>query len=285
MAPLSPPKVQLLSVPDCPLVKKVQAMVSKCLVQTQLNVDVEVIVGDYNSPTLLVDGFDVTGRPAAPEGQMSCRLDLPSEEQILAALHGMAALRCEDAHEELVQATAFRSLLRTGQHVAVDDLATSTNLDNSTLTRCADRMRQVGHITLTSNGLIDGAAGLSLAPTGHEISINGRRFWTWCALDVLGIFGALRASGSAKSSDPSCGESIEFQFIDGVPQDMNFTVFMANLCNVTSVCRDWCPSINFFVSKSSAEEWARKNAASGSVISVENVVHVAREVWSRLIIT
>jgi hypothetical protein len=41
---------------------------------------VEELAGDYNSPTLLVNGFDVTGRPRALEGVMSCRLDLPTEE-------------------------------------------------------------------------------------------------------------------------------------------------------------------------------------------------------------
>lgn len=76
MAQLNSPKVQLLSVPDCPLLKKILEMVENCLAQTHLDVVVEEIIGNYNSPTLLVDGFDVTGRPAAPEGQMSCRLDL-----------------------------------------------------------------------------------------------------------------------------------------------------------------------------------------------------------------
>ena len=284
MAQLNAPKVQLLSVPGCPLVEKVLDMVEKCLAQTHLDVVVEVIIGNYNSPTLLVDGFDVTARPAVPEGQTSCRLDLPSEEQILAALRGMGVFRCENAHEELVLVAAFQSLLRTGQHVSVGDLVASTNLDNSTVTGCVDRMRQAGHITVNSEGFIEGAAGLSLAPTMHEITIDGRRFWTWCALDVLGIFGSLNASGFAKSSDPSCGESIELQFIEGVPQDMKFTVFIADLSNGTSVCYDWCPNINFFISGSSAEEWAQKRAATGSVISMKNLIPVAREAWSRLII-
>src|SRR5204862_5636281 len=99
MAQLNPPKVQLLSVPDCPLVKKVRSMLENCLVQTQMNVVVDEVIGDYNSPTLLVDGFDVTGRPAALEGQTSCRLDLLNEEQILAAVRALIVLRRGKAHE------------------------------------------------------------------------------------------------------------------------------------------------------------------------------------------
>lgn len=260
-------------------------MVENCLAQTHLNTVVEEVVGNYNSPTLLVNGFDVTGRPAAPEGQMSCRLDLPNEEQVLAALRGLTVLKCGNEHEELVQVAAFQSLFRTGEHVGIDDLATMTNLDSGTVTGCVERMCQAGYIKLDSERFVEGAAGLSLSPTKHEISIDGRRFWTWCALDVLGIFGALKASGFAKSSDLSRGESIELQFIEGVPQDMSLTVFIADLSNGISVCCDWCPNTNFFVSKSSAEAWVQANAARGSVISVGNLVHVAREAWSRLVIT
>jgi hypothetical protein len=89
-------KVQLLSVPGCPLVGRVRSALENCLAQTHMDTVVEELVGDYDSPTLLVNGFDVTGRPRAPEGQMSCRLDLPSEEQILAALRGLTVLSCED---------------------------------------------------------------------------------------------------------------------------------------------------------------------------------------------
>jgi hypothetical protein len=42
-------------------------------------------VGVYPSPTLVMDGLDVaTGRPV--EGEPRCRMDLPSQEQIRAAV-------------------------------------------------------------------------------------------------------------------------------------------------------------------------------------------------------
>jgi hypothetical protein len=92
-------RIQLLSVPDCPLVGSVRKMLEKCLTQIPINVTLEELVGDYNSPTLLVNGFDVTGRPRTSDGVMSCRLDLPSEEQILAALQGLTVLGCANELE------------------------------------------------------------------------------------------------------------------------------------------------------------------------------------------
>lgn len=81
----SPPvRIQILHVPDCPLLEGARSLVSRCVAQSAADVIVEEIEGPYLSPTLLVNGTDTTGRPivATP----SCRLDLPTEEQILAAL-------------------------------------------------------------------------------------------------------------------------------------------------------------------------------------------------------
>jgi len=50
----------------------------------RLNVAVEEVEGSYSSPTLLINGADVTGHPAVVGP--SCRLDVPTEEEILIAL-------------------------------------------------------------------------------------------------------------------------------------------------------------------------------------------------------
>jgi hypothetical protein len=76
--------IQILHVPDCPLVGRVRELVRQALDRTNIQAKVEERVGDYPSPTLLIDGRDVTGRPQG-EGT-ACRLDLPTEQQVLAAL-------------------------------------------------------------------------------------------------------------------------------------------------------------------------------------------------------
>lgn len=79
--------MQVLQVPDCPLAPRLLALLEECRVETMMDLDVEVLVGWYPSPTLVIDGLDVTtGRPA--ENATCCRLDLPSRDQVLAALNG-----------------------------------------------------------------------------------------------------------------------------------------------------------------------------------------------------
>ena len=78
------PSIELLHVPDCPLVDRVRKTAWRALDRSGIRAEIVELVGDYPSPTLLVGGRDVTGRDA---GECSCcRLDLPTEEQILAAL-------------------------------------------------------------------------------------------------------------------------------------------------------------------------------------------------------
>ena len=80
-----PARIQILQVPDCPLVERLRTRLEECLRRTGLHLVVETLTGPYPSPTLLIDGIDVaTGR--RPSGQACCRLDLPSSEQITAAL-------------------------------------------------------------------------------------------------------------------------------------------------------------------------------------------------------
>lgn len=78
------PCIQLLHVPDCPLVDQVRTTLHDTLRTAGLSLPVEELEGSYPSPTVLVNGIDIAGR--IPPAEASCRLDLPIPEQILDAL-------------------------------------------------------------------------------------------------------------------------------------------------------------------------------------------------------
>lgn len=275
-------RIQLLSVPDCPLVESARSTLRNSLAQTHIDAIVEELVGDYSSPTVLIDGFDVTGRPREPRNQASCRLDLPTEEQILVALRGFSVLNCEGPLTGRLQASAFRILLQTVKPVSVDHLAARMDATVG-ITSGIEELQRSGHIRFDSDGCIVGALGLSLSPTMHELSIGGSRLWAWCAFDVIGIFGATRASGLARSVDPCNGEKVLLEFADGIPQDKEPIVFMADVQSNSALYEDWCSKVNFFTSAQSAEVWGQTNGVAGSLVSVGNLVAVALEVWSRLL--
>ncbi len=78
-------RIQILHVPDCPLVDDVVQMVRECQDDSGDSGAPELRVGAYPSPTVVINGLDVTtGESVA--GEARCRLDLPTREQILNAL-------------------------------------------------------------------------------------------------------------------------------------------------------------------------------------------------------
>jgi hypothetical protein len=82
----TPLKIELLHIPDCPHVEQARQLLRACLSEVAL-ADVEVAdrEGDFPSPSILVNGIDVMG--ASPSENASCRLDLPTRERMLSALH------------------------------------------------------------------------------------------------------------------------------------------------------------------------------------------------------
>lgn len=84
-------RIRVLQVPDCPLVGRLVDDLRECLAELDMaEVSVEAVVGDHPSPTLVVGGVDVaTGAPV--EGAPRCRMDLPTRDQIRAALEALRA--------------------------------------------------------------------------------------------------------------------------------------------------------------------------------------------------
>ena len=80
--------VELLLTPNCPNASAARAVLADCLRRLGLTVRVHERVGDYPSPTILVDGVDVMTEGEEAPRLAACRLDVPTRERVLAALRG-----------------------------------------------------------------------------------------------------------------------------------------------------------------------------------------------------
>lgn len=80
--------VQILHVADCPLVEELRDLLRSAAARAGVSTVVEEVEGPCLSPTLLVGGVEVSdGAVARPSRDApACRLDLPTEDQIVAAL-------------------------------------------------------------------------------------------------------------------------------------------------------------------------------------------------------
>ncbi|CAJ1505348.1 alkylmercury lyase [[Mycobacterium] burgundiense] len=79
-------RVELRRHPGCPNAETVRQSLDECLRELGLPDAVVDVVGDYPSPTVLVDGVDVVTGSAEQLLGRACRLDLPTRERILEAL-------------------------------------------------------------------------------------------------------------------------------------------------------------------------------------------------------
>src|SRR5205823_2343561 len=98
-----------------------------------------------------------------------------------------AALVGVSASGLALRRASFRAVLG-GAARALDDLAREAGASAEEAAELARR----DLVLLDGAGRVVGAAGLSLEPIRqHRLRMRGRAFWTWCAIDAVGIPAAL----------------------------------------------------------------------------------------------
>jgi alkylmercury lyase len=185
----------------------------------------------------------------------------------------------------LVRTAAFRLLATRAESVAPATLTEVTGIKPERLAVVLDQLDAAGRIRRDADGHVVGSAGLSVVPDRHEIELEGNRFWTWCAYDILGIFGALSASGRALSRNPLGGQPIEVVFVRGLPQRDDIVLFrpaadLEDGCE--NIYTDWCPNSNLFATHELAEGWAKESGIEGKVLDLGAASSLATADWEPL---
>src|SRR5580692_3277152 len=86
---------------------------------------------------------------------------------------------------------AFRLILGTGTAVAPSQLAVTTSLAASSVRADLAELAAAGRVRLADTGEVQGSLGLTVIRTRHEVRVGQAAGYTWCALDAVGILGAL----------------------------------------------------------------------------------------------
>jgi len=182
----------------------------------------------------------------------------------------------------LLRAVAFQHLIRNSQPVTPEQLAEASGFDLERTTTMLEELDRAGRIRRDSTGRVVGSAGLSVMTDRHQINLNRRKFWTWCAYDIFGIFGALRADGDARSPSPPDRTVIELRFVGGRPQHAEAVLFRPAedvMSQCDNVYEEWCPNSNLFSSPKLAQAWADEHGLGGRVLSLEEASSLATQEW------
>jgi hypothetical protein len=88
----------------------------------------------------------------------------------------------DDAPAAALCLAAFNAILN-GELAVVSKLAESTGASSQDVEQLVGRA-----LFLDESGRVVAAHGLSSIPARqHRLTLRGRRFWTWCAIDAVGI--------------------------------------------------------------------------------------------------
>ena len=193
-----------------------------------------------------------------------------------------------DGLRDDVRAAAFRRLLQTHLPVSSEELAADLGRPVEDMAPALALMHRQGQIGLDESGRAIASAGLSVVPDRHQIDIGERRFWTWCAWDILGIFGALSADGQAHSVSPHSGTEFEIRFERGRPTSTNLVLFIPEGNPRDEDCcenayEQWCPNANFFEDEDAAKNWSQARDVRGRIVPIGDAAELAAGNWKALV--
>jgi alkylmercury lyase len=143
-----------------------------------------------------------------------------------------------------------------------------------------DQAAAAGRAELDAQGnLVAGV--LSLVPTAHRISMDGKQLYAWCAYDAIYIPGVVGKSAQITSRDPETGDSIKISITPlGVaqvrPEGTVVSVVGPDEDTRGGAASPRCSRMLFFGSRDSADRWLQGRSGI-AVLSVEEVYEIARQ--------
>ncbi len=312
-------RVELLLSPDCPHADTARAVLACCLDQVGLDMAVTERVGDYPSPTVLVDDIDVMSGIAGVPAMQACRLDWPTEAKLLAALRAAAnsGSGTEDAYpaqlavgvtsSRIAEVTpaarrvhrAILAAFATTGH-APDRAALSAAVDGGDLSVLLAELHEHDVVRLDDAGGVRGAYPFSGIPTAHAVAIDGGpSVYAMCAIDALGVADMLCRDVTITSADPGTGDAITVTIRKGhatwVPDSAVVYVGStqpadngycppADGTGVVAAADRCCGVMNFFTSPATAQRWVSEHpGVCGVVLTQRQARRLGNDIFGHLL--
>ncbi|MBM0224375.1 organomercurial lyase [Micromonospora sp. ATA51] len=306
--------VELRSVPDCPNLAPARHALHAALVDVGLPAVVTEVVGDYPSPSILVNGVDVMG--GTGDGPAACRLDLPTGERIRAALRqAMGAesatggsepsladccaqpgnalrtdrpRRAEQLPDRLRQ--VHRAILRhfaaTGTAPGDADIRAAVNVADLDTANALRELARQDLVAVDRTGRLVAAYPFSPTPTPHVVSLGDVEVFAMCAIDALGMPFMLCTDATITSADPHTGQQVRVTITNGAAtyQPAEAVIVYAATGATGRSVDTCCSTINFFTNASSAQAWiAAHPGLAATVLDQDQAVTRGRYIFEPLL--
>src|SRR5215470_2172358 len=184
----------------------------------------------------------------------------------------------DDALSAAVRARAFDMLLHGGRPVPVAELGAPAGRRLADVRRVVGDLVAHGRMTVADDEAVTGSLGLSVLPDRHLLILPEGDRYTWCALDAVGVFGALTATGQIRSTTPD-GEPVAVDVESGRVRDAGELAVLLPEHRPGPTVLNWCPLVNFFRDSRRAAEWAVETGVAGTPVSVEKAMTLGTRLW------
>lgn len=307
--------VELRFVPDCPNLAPARHELRAALADLGLPLAVVAeVVGDYPSPSLLVNGVDVMG--GIGEGPAACRLDLPTGERIRAALRQAIGAepatavteqsrvdccaqpgnairtdrprRAEQLPDSLRQ--VHRAILRhfaaTGTAPTDADIRAGINAPDLDTAKALRELAREDLVAVDNAGRLVAAYPFSPTPTPHVVSFGDVEVYAMCAIDALGMPFMLGTDATITSADPRTGQPVRVTITNGaaIYQPAEAVIVYAATGDSGRSVDTCCSTINFFTSASNAQAWITTHPnLAATVLDQDQAVTLGRDIFEPLL--
>lgn len=126
--------------------------------------------------------------------------------------------------------------------------------------------------------------GLTRRETPHAFEVEGRRLYTWCALDALMFPALIGQTAQVRSRCPQTGESVTLTV---TPTEVlalspcGATMSLKLPGSIDDIRTAFCCHVHFFVSREAGEAWCSQRPGA-AIVSVEDAFRLGQDIAHQL---
>jgi hypothetical protein len=199
--------------------------------------------------------------------------------QAAAVSRGPAAFAELNAEAGPLRRAAFDAI-RKHQRLTPSELAKLAGLSPAVVGDLLGRLDQAGLVRQDDQQRVVGIAGLSLEPTAHQLHLEGTDLFTWCAIDAVGIPGALRVDAQIDTSCWHCSASIHLALAAGVCSTAATQMVWLPQSECTNVLNQFCAHANMFCDNAHLQAWQEGSDVLGQALDLAGAAALGRDSWA-----
>jgi alkylmercury lyase len=128
--------------------------------------------------------------------------------------------------------------------------------------------------------------GLTLVPTPHVYKANGRKLYTWCAVDALLFPVMLKHTAHIESLDPVSGDKIQVtvtpERVEKVEPEGAVVSWVNSSVDPSNIRGSICHNVYFFSSPKTASKWVVEHPGK-TFYHVNDAFQAAKKIHNKYI--